>query len=280
MSRVPAVAVCIPAFNEVEGVAATVKSVWDTGYPRERLQVIVAVDGGDERVCESARAAGATVVVVTPNQGSYAARNAAVDAIANGATVLLFTDADCFVSREWITEHLAALEHAALSGGGVRFVFARRKPRPAEWVDSIRHLKQQLYVEREGYAATCNLAVSHKVFAQLRFDPSMRTGGDADFGLRATEAGFDIVYTPSARIDHLARPTRRALFKKVRRVASGAPALRARRGVVTVPTPRLTLGPWRKARAAGLRVGPLWGIEACLLDFWAQRIVRDALSTN
>jgi GT2 family glycosyltransferase len=274
------VAVCIPAYNEVEGVAATVQSIWDTGYPREKLQIIVAVDGGDARVCAAAEAAGATVVVVTPNQGSYTARNAAADAVTNKATVLLFTDADCIVSPEWITEHLAALEHAPLSGGGVRFVFARRKPRPAEWVDSIRHLKQQLYVEQEGYAATCNLAVTRKVFSKLRFDPSMRTGGDADFGLRAAEAGFTIVYTPAARIDHAARPTRRALFKKVRRVASAAPGLRARRGVNTVPKPRLTLGPWRKARAAGLHVGPVWGIEACLVDFWCQRIVRDALTTN
>lgn len=269
---------CIPAFNEVAGVAATVASVWESGYPRERLQVVVAVDGGDPAVGAAARAAGATVVAVTPNQGSYAARNAAVDAIDNDATVVLFTDADCVVRPGWITAHLAALDTAALSGGGVRFVFAGRKPRPAEWVDSIRHLKQQQYVEEEGYAATCNLAVTRDTFAALRFDPTLRTGGDAEFGLRARDAGLSIVYTPDALINHAARPTRRALFAKVRRTASGAPMLRARRGVVTVPKPRFTFAPYRKARAAGLRVGLLWGLETCLLDYWAQRIVARAVA--
>lgn len=274
VSELPAVAVCIPAFDEVEGIATTLRSIWATGYPRDRLEVVVAVDGGDERVCTSARAEGANVVVVSPNQGSYAARNAAVDALRSVPAALLFTDADCVVSAEWITGHLGALQHADLSGGAVRFLFSGSPPRPAEWIDSLRHLKQEFYVNREGFAATCNLAVSSTAFEALRFDPALRSGGDADFGIRAKAAGYSLVYTAAAGIDHLARPTRRALFTKVRRVAGGAPHIRALRGNRDVPTPRLTLGAYRKARADGLRVGLLWGVEACLLDYAAQRIIR------
>ncbi len=277
MSDVAPVAVCIPAFNEVAGVTETVESIWATGYPRDRLQVIVAVDGGDPAVSAAAEAAGAEVVVVQPNRGSYAARNAAADHARSDATVLLFTDADCRVSAEWITAHLDALEAAPMSGGAVRFVFSGPKPRPAEWVDAIRHLRQEFYVKSEHYAATCNLAVRREVFTTLRFDESLRTGGDADFGFRAAAAGYDIVYSEAAVIEHRARATRRDLFTKVRRVSSGAPRMRALRGDTSDTTPRSSLAPYRKARAAGLRVGPLWGLEACVLDYWARRIVNQTI---
>ncbi len=256
-------------------MAATVGSVWATAFPRERLRVIVAVDGGDERVAAAAAAAGAEVVVVSPNQGSYAARNAAADA-AGAVDVLLFTDVDCVVSPMWIDAHLAALSDDSLSGGGVRFVFSGPRPNPAEWVDSQRHLKQELYVRHDGFAATCNLAVRRDAFDAVRFDSSLRTGGDADFCLRARAAGYGLVYTANAAVEHPARATRKEVLAKVRRIAGAAPRVRELQGrAADAPRSRLTLGAYRKAREAGLRVGPLWGIRACLLDYAAQRIVRD-----
>ncbi|HVT78734.1 MAG TPA: glycosyltransferase, partial [Acidimicrobiales bacterium] len=191
----PVVGVCIPVYDEVDAIVATLRSVWATDYPRDRLRVVVAVDGGDARVAGAARAEGATVVEVVPNQGSYAARNAALAALDPVASCVLFTDTDCEVAPGWVRAHVAALENASLSGGGVDFRFAHRRPNPAEWVDSTRHLRQQTYVELDGFAATCNLAVRRDVFARVQFDPTLRTGGDADFCLRAKAAGFDLVYT-------------------------------------------------------------------------------------
>jgi GT2 family glycosyltransferase len=273
------VAVCIPAFDEVEGIRLTVRSIRDSGFPQESLRVIVAVDGGNPEVVASAQAAGAEVCVVTPNQGSYAARNAAA-ALAPEASALLFTDADCIVAPGWIEAHLRSLETVPRSGGSVRFVFAHDPPNPAEWVDSQRHLKQQLYVTKEQYGATCNLAVRREVFDQLQFDPTLRTGGDADFGRRAEAAGFAIAYTPDARVDHPARATRHDLLTKVRRLATGAARSRAMRRAPARGRPNLTLGPYRAARVAGYRVGPLWGARACLLDYRAQWILHRAVTRN
>jgi GT2 family glycosyltransferase len=233
----------------------------------------VAVDGGDPAVCRAARAAGALVVVVAPNQGSYAARNTAADAVRPDACALVFTDADCIVEPGWIENHLDALSHAPLSGGAVRFSFRRGRPTPAEWVDSRRHLNQEAYVKRDGFAATCNLAIDADVFRRLRFDARLRTGGDADFCLRAANAGARLVYTSSAVIVHPARDSGRELRGKVRRIASGAPAVRAKQGRdANLGRPRLTLSHWRSARAAGHRVGPVWAFRAAWLDYQCQRI--------
>ena len=268
--------VCVPVHTEVDAIVATVRSIRATDYPQDCLTVVVAVDGGDDRVAEAARAEGAQVVAVVPNQGSYAARNAALDALPSEVAAVLFTDADCEVAPNWVRAHLAALAETALSGGAVDFRFARSTPNPVEWVDSIRHLQQQRYIAHDGFAATCNLAVRRDVFDTLRFDASLRTGGDADFCLRAKAAGFSLQYAPDARVAHPARRQRRDLLSKVRRIASGAPRVRALQGSSQRPTARLSLGPYRKARAAGYRVGPLWALRACLLDYRAQRILERA----
>jgi glycosyltransferase involved in cell wall biosynthesis len=270
------VAVCVPVFDEAERLRDLLASI----ARAERdgpLQVVVAVDGGDPAVVRAAEEGGAKVIVVRPNKGSYNARNAAIDAIDGEVDVVLFTDADCLVTPAWVREHVAALRDGDLSGGGVEWAFSP-KPTPAEWVDSIRHLHQRLYVERDGYAATCNLGVRRSVLDAMRFDATLRTGGDAEFGRRATASGYRLVYTERAAIRHVARATRRELMTKVRRIAGGVANQKARwveRGAP--PRARLTRGPWRRAREAGLDVGPVGGLQACLLDWEANLRIRRAV---
>jgi glycosyltransferase involved in cell wall biosynthesis len=273
----PRVAVCIPAYDEVEHLRALLASIADTDYPPELMQVIVAVDGGNPDVVRVAEEAGARVVVQIPNQGSYAARNAALEAIEQPVEVVFFTDADCRVAKKWARSHIEALETADMSGGGVEWAFSER-PTPAEWVDSLRHLHQKIYVERDSYAATCNLAVRWSVLEAMRFDPSYRTGGDAEFGRRATASGFSLVFTEEAAILHEPRRSRRALMTKVHRIAGGVAHQRERWVERGAPARvRLTRGPWRRAQRAGLEVGPLWGLRACILDWEANRTLRRAV---
>ena len=271
------VGVCIPAYDEVDEVAATVRSVLDSGYPVDALQVVVAVDGGDPRVAAAAKSAGATVVVeVIPNQGSYAARNAAIAQLSPDVSTVLFTDTGCSVAPGWVDAHLRALAEADLSGGAVVFTFDPTGPTAAGWVDSLRHLRQEYYVTEAGFAATCNLAVRRSVVDEMRFDATLRTGGDAEFCRRAVASGKRLVYTPDARIDHPARRTRRELFAKVHRIASGTHRQRDRwveRGMP--PHPRFRLRVWRLAHRAGVSKGPIWGLYACTLDYIAAvKIIR------
>ena len=142
MSDVAPVAVCIPTFNEVAGVTETVESIWATGYPAIGCRSLSPLTAAIRAVSAAAEAAGAEVVVVQPNRGLYTRHERAADHVRSDRRAA-FTDADCRVSAEWITAHLDALETAPMSGGAVRFVFSGPKPRPAEWVDAIRDLRQE-----------------------------------------------------------------------------------------------------------------------------------------
>jgi GT2 family glycosyltransferase len=234
-------------------------------HPRDRLQVIVAVDGPDPALADIGERYGAHVVTLPENGGSYAARNLALSVLAPSVTAVLFTDTDCEVDPAWVTAHLAALETTELSGGGVEFLMSD-PPAPAEWVDSCRHLRQQHFVEQLGYAATCNLAVRRDAVDALRFDDRLRSGGDLDFGQRAKAAGLRITYTPQARIYHPARRRARSVLRKVWRVAGGAQEF-GRRGQSATDRRDPTRGrAAARARAAELPVTQWWLLRVAALD--------------
>lgn len=263
-SAVP-VAVCVPAYGDPRGLRTLLASLASLDYPRQLLRVVVAVDGPDQVLEHTAAEAGTTVVVLPINRGSYAARNLALDAIGD-AQVVLFTDTDCAVGRDWVNAHLRALAAAPRSGGGVRLSTDDR-PSAAEWVDRARHLRQEHFVTRLGYAATCNLAVRREVVDRVRFDDQLRSGGDFDFGRRASEAGFPIVFTPEAFVTHPARPTPRALLKKVWRVAGGARDMQKAGSAATARHDPSRLRAATVARREGVVPSRGWLLRVAVLDY-------------
>jgi len=69
--------------------------------------------------------------------------------------------------------------------------------------------------------------VAKKVIEQCGgFDPELFSGGDVEFGTRVQDAGFVQYYDADNVMDHPARATWQALFKKQKRVISGQIALR------------------------------------------------------
>lgn len=264
-SSQPPVAVCIPAHGEPAGLRRLLASLDRVDYPNGSLQRVVCIDGPDRDLEEIARASGATVVTLAVNSGSYAARNAAIDAIDADIAVVLFTDTDCEVSPGWIRAHLRALATADGSGGAVHFQTAV-PPRPAEWVDASRHLRQQHFVDNLGFAATCNLAARRSVVDQLRFDATLRSGGDFDFGQRLRTTGHSLVYTPDAVVLHPARGSATALLRKVSRVAKGAAANEKRGHQASQRRDAARVPAARRAKAEGVRGGLAWRAQVQLLD--------------
>lgn len=214
------VSVCVPAHGDPASLALLLDSIARLDYPADLLETVVAVDGPDRVLEAVARQAGARTVVLPVNRGSYAARNAAIDALGERAQVVLFTDTDAVVSPGWVGEHLRALRSAHASGGGIRFVFSDPST-PAESVDASRHLNQRLLVESLGHAATANMALRREVLADVRFEESLRSSGDRVFGRDLRAAGFVLVYTEGAWVSHPARRTTSELLHKVARVARG-----------------------------------------------------------
>lgn len=261
-------AVVIPVHADPEGLAQTLAALDDA------TTVVVAIDGPHTETEAVARSAGAHVVVLPQSRGSYAARNAALDVLPEDVTAVLFTDAGCIPQQGWLAGHVRALADADLSGGAVEVTHGPR-PTPAEWVDRCRNLRQQAYVEEGGYAATCNLGVRREVLRRMRFDDTLRSGGDREFCVRATSSGATLVYAADAIVEHPARSTSAAVLTKARRVGRGIASLPA----ATRPTPRAMRRPHRglvrQAQQAGLPTNPLWSARVAWLDYRRAKVLRD-----
>jgi hypothetical protein len=106
----PRVSLIVAAYREESVIAARVANALALDWPRDRLEVIVAVDGGAEpaadATAERARAAGADLVLELPRGGKVRAQDAAVRA-ASGE-LLAFSDANA----QWEPDALAHLAAA------------------------------------------------------------------------------------------------------------------------------------------------------------------------
>src|SRR5689334_23742750 len=92
----PRVSLIVAAYREEKVIAAKVANALTLDWPRERLQVVVAVDGGAEPGADAtarlAREAGADLVLELPRGGKMRAQDAAV--AATESDLVAFSDAN------------------------------------------------------------------------------------------------------------------------------------------------------------------------------------------
>lgn len=159
------------------------------------------------------------LVVHEPRSGSYAARNAGVEAAS--APLLAFTDADCTPSPTWVVRGVQALGRHAIVGGAVQ---QRPSARPSVWerYDCAMYLRQQDLVEMQGYGATANLWVRRETFAAVGpFDASLLSSGDLEWGGRARTAGHLTAYAEDVVVSHAARRSAAETWRLHRRLGAG-----------------------------------------------------------
>jgi glycosyltransferase involved in cell wall biosynthesis len=227
------VTVIVPIYNGEDGVTKLLEALRAQDYPPDRFEVLIVDNGSKDRTMAKVEAFAAAhrglnlkLVTEHEHQGSYAARNKGV-AAAKG-DILAFTDGDCRPTPTWISAGVVALRRHGVEqvAGAVEFFFADNPPNPWEQVDSVIHLRQDLYVRDNAFGATANLFVRAQALAQVNgFRANLQSGGDFDFGQRMKAAGFRIVYCAEAVIGHEARASHHEVATKVRRVASGLETL-------------------------------------------------------
>ncbi|WP_432547378.1 glycosyltransferase family 2 protein [Kineococcus sp. SYSU DK004] len=232
----PSVTVVVPVHGDRGSLLLTARALAAQDYPGA-VDVVIA-DNGDNRDLQGALDALEVVSLVretTP--GSYAARNAAL--LGARGDVIAFTDSDCVPTAHWLREAVGALlaaEEAGTGpcfvGGGVRLFCADpARPTAAELWDSLNFLRQERYVTVEGWAATANMVVRRSTLDAVgAFDERLKSGGDREWGERASRAGVRALWCPAAEVAHPARRRMAELHGKARRVTRGDVETRRRDG--------------------------------------------------
>jgi glycosyltransferase involved in cell wall biosynthesis len=223
-ARLPFVSVIIPVFNEGPTLRICLDALATQTYPKDRYQVIVVDNGSDEPHAWLRDEYPKCMWVEESKPGSYAARNRGI-ALAQGE-VFAFTDGDCVPDPHWLVigaNEVIKDASVGLVGGRVEFFFRNPEhPTVAELYDSIMYLNQRAAVGVTGFAATANMFTSRSVLEQVGvFDPSVKSGGDREWGQRVRSFGYRVVYAENAVVKHPARHSFEEIRKRNIRVLGG-----------------------------------------------------------
>ncbi len=230
----PRVSLIVAAYREEAVIAAKVANALALDWPREHLEVIVAVDGGADpraadRTAERARAAGADLVLELPRGGKVRAQDAAVRA-ASGE-LLAFGDANA----RWAQDALRALV-APFADPAVGYVcgqvgFVNEAGTNQEGL----YWRYELWLRAQESALASVTAGNGAIYAvrpeaYVEVDPVM--GHDLSLPARLVKAGWRAVYAPAARASERMVPSVEGEWRRKRRMMSHAWPIVVRGGLL------------------------------------------------
>jgi GT2 family glycosyltransferase len=158
-----------------------------------------------------------------PSPGSYAARNLGI--AHSRATYLAFTDADCIPAGDWLEsglDYFTAHPGSRVLGGPVEVFPKGDRPNWVEAYEMAVAFPVKQYIDRQHFAPTANLMVERTMFDEVGlFREDLLSGGDGEWGKRATGSGICIHFVPEQVVRHPARPNLLSVYRKSRRTISG-----------------------------------------------------------
>jgi len=233
----PSVSIVIAARNEEASMGRRIENLLALDYPENRLDVVIASDGSDDRTDEIVRGyAGARVALVAPGRvGKPEALNAAVEA-ARG-DVLVFSDANSVFRADAVRRLVAPLADPSVGGVAGNQVYLPPDVGDASVVgeqqywDLDRALKRAESDAGSVSGATGAIyAIRRSVFTRLRRDVS---NDDLLESLGVVAQGRRLVFEPEAvAYEHVAETTRVTFERRVRVMVGGFRCLWVMRGLM------------------------------------------------
>jgi cellulose synthase/poly-beta-1,6-N-acetylglucosamine synthase-like glycosyltransferase len=230
----PTVSLIVAAYREQDVIAAKVANALALDWPRDRLEVVVAVDGGAapgaDATAARARAAGADLVLELPRGGKVRAQDAAV--AASRGELLAFSDANA----TWDPGALRALA-APFADPAVGYVCGQ-----VRFVGDDGTNQEGLYWRYEMWlraneSALASVTAGNGAIYALRRAAYMHVdevmGHDLSFPFNVVKRGRRAVYAPDALATEKMVPTIAGERARKRRMMSHAWAILLRGGMLS-----------------------------------------------
>jgi GT2 family glycosyltransferase len=216
-SELPFVSVVVPVRNGERTLRDCLFSILQTDYRDDRREIVVVDNGSSDGTAQIIRRFPVRYVL-EERRGLSEARNRGI--AESAGEVLVFTDADCVVTTNWLRELLQGFEEspgaAVVAGEVVAYppqtpverYLALRKPSYMNWSRAQEHTWFQFG----------NAAVRRPTFDAVgRFDTRFRGAcEDVDFCWRLLRAGLELSWRPGAIVFHRNRASMPQLFRQQR----------------------------------------------------------------
>ena len=204
----PFISIVIISRDRHELLEGAVKSILKMDYPSERYEIVV-VEEGDKPFAVSQ-----TKYVFLPrrNLGLGYARNQGVTH--SKGEIILFTDDDCIVDKNWANEMVRAIAENKVKG--VAGTTLAQKGNSIGRCEEIlgfpggglkRHLKANGKITPTKLLSGCNCGYAKKIFGTMKFEEKGYGALGADdyvLGIKVSEK-YGCVYNPNAIVYHKPR---------------------------------------------------------------------------
>jgi cellulose synthase/poly-beta-1,6-N-acetylglucosamine synthase-like glycosyltransferase len=222
-SRPPLVSLIVAAYREEAVIAAKVANALALDWPRDRLEIVVAVDGGAESgadaTAERARAAGADVVLELPRGGKMRSQDHAVSA-ARGE-LLAFSDANALWDADALRHLVAPFADPQVGYVCGQVTFVNDAGTNQEGV----YWRYEMWLRGHESALASVTGGNGAIYgvrpdAYFEVDPVM--GHDLMFPFNMVKRGWRAVYAPAARAREKMVPSIEGEWQRKRRMMSHA----------------------------------------------------------
>ena len=194
--------VIIPAYNAAATLTDCLTALAHQTTARAMYEIIVVDDGSTDATCPIAASSSDVQVIAAAHRGAAAARN--VGARAAGGEMLLFTDADCAPTENWIEAMLAPFAHPNVMGA--KGVYRTRQ---RELVARFVQLEYEEKYARMSRAPTIDFIDTYSAayrrdafLANSGFDETLPVAEDQEFSFRLARQGQRLVFAPEAVVYH------------------------------------------------------------------------------
>jgi hypothetical protein len=219
----PKVSLVIAAFREEAVIAAKVANALALDWPRDALEVVVAVDGGADRgadaTAQRARDAGADLVLELPRGGKVAAQDAAVRA-ASGE-LLAFSDANALWAPDALAHLAAAFADPRVGYACGRVTFVNDAGTNQEGL----YWRYEMWLRRHESALASVTAGNGAIYAvrpQAYTHVDERVSHDLSFPFTLVKRGWRAVEVAGARATEKMVPSLEGEWARKRRMMSHA----------------------------------------------------------
>lgn len=219
----PFISVIIPTYHDWERLSLCLSRLSKQSYPVELFEIIVVNNDPNDKAPADLKLPINTIILEESKPGSYAARNKALS-VAKGE-IYAFTDSDCQPKKDWLDvaiNYFNKNKKADRIGGNIKLITKKEKPNWFEIYEMFFAFPQDEFVSQKGMAATANMISKKIVFDQVgTFNDSLMSGGDAEWGIRASKEGFSLNYLENCIVYHPTRDLYSDILQKNKRIAGG-----------------------------------------------------------
>jgi cellulose synthase/poly-beta-1,6-N-acetylglucosamine synthase-like glycosyltransferase len=200
--------VIVPAHDEEQNVAQTVRALLAVEWPRELFRVVVVADNCSDATAARAAEAGAEVLVRNDQAlrgKGYALQLAFGKSLAGGADAVVVIDADTVVTPDLLRAFAARLERGAQA---VQADYAVRNP-DASWRTRLMSIAFSAFHQlrstgRERLGVSCGLrgngmCFSREVLGKVPHE-AFSIVEDVEYGIRLGEAGYRVHHAGEAHV--------------------------------------------------------------------------------